>query len=36
MSCIRLGCPAISWTPFVEGEAEERGYKARQEGYLQD
>ncbi len=32
MSCIRLGCPAISWTPFAEGEAEERGYKKRQKG----
>lgn len=32
MSCIRLGCPAISWTPFKEGEAEARGYKKRQRG----
>ncbi len=32
MSCIRLGCPAISWTPFAEGEAESRGYKKKQKG----
>ncbi|MBM9604738.1 indolepyruvate ferredoxin oxidoreductase subunit alpha [Desulfopila inferna] len=32
MACIRLGCPAISWTPFAEGEAEERGYKKKQKG----
>ncbi len=32
MSCIRLGCPAISWTVFEEGEAEKRGYKKRQKG----
>ena len=32
-SCIRLGCPAISWTPFAEGEAEARGYKKSQRGY---
>lgn len=32
MSCIRLGCPAISWTAFAEGEAEERGYKKKQKG----
>jgi len=32
-SCIRLGCPAISWTPFAEGEAEARGYKKSQKGY---
>ncbi len=31
-SCIRLGCPAISWTPFAEGEAEKRGYKKTQKG----
>lgn len=34
-SCIRLGCPAISWTPFGEGEAEARGYKKNQKGYSQ-
>lgn len=34
-SCIRLGCPAISWTPFGEGEAEARGYKKSQKGYSQ-
>ena len=32
MSCIRLGCPAISWTTFAEGEAERRGYKKSQKG----
>ena len=32
MSCIRLGCPAISWTSFAEGEAEERGYRKKQKG----
>ena len=32
-ACIRLGCPAISWTPFAEGEAEARGYKKSQKGY---
>ncbi|MCG6931217.1 MAG: indolepyruvate ferredoxin oxidoreductase subunit alpha [Desulfofustis sp.] len=32
-SCIRLGCPAISWNPFAEGEAEARGYKKSQKGY---
>jgi indolepyruvate ferredoxin oxidoreductase alpha subunit len=32
MSCIRLGCPAISWTAFKEGEAEARGYRRNQKG----
>lgn len=32
MSCIRLGCPALSWTTFQEGEALERGYKSKQKG----
>ncbi len=32
MSCIRLGCPAISWTAFEEGEAESRGYRSSQKG----
>lgn len=32
MSCIRLGCPAISWTTFTEGEAEKRGYRKKQKG----
>ena len=32
MSCIRLGCPAISWTTFAEGEVEERGYRKKQKG----
>ena len=32
MSCIRLGCPAISWTAFAEGEAESLGYRKSQKG----
>jgi indolepyruvate ferredoxin oxidoreductase alpha subunit len=32
MSCIHLGCPAISWTTFAEGEAKERGYRKNQKG----
>lgn len=32
MSCIKLGCPAISWTAFGPGEAEERGYRKKQKG----
>ncbi|SHO51837.1 indolepyruvate ferredoxin oxidoreductase alpha subunit [Desulfopila aestuarii DSM 18488] len=32
MACIRLGCPAISWTAFGEGEAEAKGFKAKQKG----
>ena len=32
MACIRLGCPAISWTAFGEGEAEARGFKKSQKG----
>ncbi len=32
MSCIRLGCPAISWTSFAAGEAEERGHRKKQKG----
>ena len=32
MSCIRLGCPAISWIAFEEGEAERLGYKKGQKG----
>lgn len=32
MSCIHLGCPAIRWTAFKEGEAEKRGYKKNQKG----
>ncbi len=33
MSCIRLGCPAISWNTFAEGEAEAKGYKKTQKGF---
>jgi len=32
MACIRLGCPAISWTAFGEGEAEAKGFKKNQKG----
>jgi len=32
MACIRLGCPAISWTAFAPGEAEQRGYRKKQKG----
>lgn len=33
-SCIRLGCPAISWTAFKDAdEAEARGYKRKQKGF---
>ena len=32
MSCIRLGCPALSWNPFAEGEALSRGYRGSQKG----
>jgi len=33
MACIRLGCPAISWSPITPEEAFERGYKEKQKGY---
>jgi indolepyruvate ferredoxin oxidoreductase, alpha subunit len=32
MACIRLGCPAISWTAFTDGEAQAKGYKKSQKG----
>lgn len=32
MACIRLGCPAISWTAFAEGEAEAKGFRPKQKG----
>lgn len=33
-SCIRLGCPAISWTAFKDpDEAEAKGYKRKQKGF---
>ncbi len=35
MSCIQLGCPAISWATFQEGEAEKRGYRKKQKGISQ-
>jgi indolepyruvate ferredoxin oxidoreductase alpha subunit len=33
MSCIRLGCPAISWNPLTAEEAVARGYREKQKGY---
>jgi len=33
MACVRLGCPAISWTPVTPEEAVEMGYKEKQKGY---
>jgi indolepyruvate ferredoxin oxidoreductase alpha subunit len=32
MACIRLGCPALSWTTFAEGEAEAKGFRKKQKG----
>lgn len=32
-ACIKLGCPAISWTPLTPEEAEAKGYKKKQKGY---
>jgi indolepyruvate ferredoxin oxidoreductase alpha subunit len=34
-SCLKLGCPAIEWTPLTEEEAKQRGYKPKQKGYSQ-
>ncbi len=33
MTCVRMGCPAISWTPLREGEAEALGYSKKQKGF---
>ena len=32
-ACIKLGCPAISWTPMTPEEAVAKGYKEKQKGY---
>ncbi|MFH1217068.1 MAG: indolepyruvate ferredoxin oxidoreductase subunit alpha [Pseudomonadota bacterium] len=32
-SCIRLGCPAISWVPLTPDEAKKLGKKEKQKGY---
>ncbi|MFZ5758562.1 MAG: indolepyruvate ferredoxin oxidoreductase subunit alpha [Thermodesulfobacteriota bacterium] len=32
-SCLRLGCPAISWVPITPDEAKQLGKKAKQKGY---
>jgi len=33
MSCVGMGCPAISWTPLTPEEARELGFKEKQKGY---
>ncbi|MBU1140194.1 MAG: indolepyruvate ferredoxin oxidoreductase subunit alpha [Proteobacteria bacterium] len=33
MACVKLGCPAISWTPLTPEEAEALGYKKKQKGF---
>jgi len=33
MSCVKLGCPAISWNPLTPEEAVARGYREKQKGY---
>lgn len=32
-SCIRIGCPAIEWSPLTPEEAKARGYKEKQKGF---
>jgi indolepyruvate ferredoxin oxidoreductase alpha subunit len=32
-SCLRLGCPAISWAPLTPAEAKSLGKKEKQKGY---
>ncbi len=32
-ACVKLGCPAISWTPMSKEEAVAKGYKEKQKGY---
>jgi indolepyruvate ferredoxin oxidoreductase alpha subunit len=32
-ACIKLGCPAISWTPMTPEDAVAKGYKEKQKGY---
>ena len=33
MACVKLGCPAISWTNITPEEAVARGYKEKQKGF---
>ncbi len=33
MACVKLGCPAISWTKITSEEAVAKGYKEKQKGY---
>lgn len=35
LTCIRIGCPAISWQPLTSEEAVSRGYKEKQKGFAQ-
>lgn len=32
-ACLKIGCPALEWTPLTPEEAEERGCKETQKGY---
>ena len=32
-ACVKLGCPAISWTPLTSEEAVAAGYKEKQQGF---
>jgi indolepyruvate ferredoxin oxidoreductase alpha subunit len=32
-ACVKLGCPAISWTPMTPEEAVAKGYKEKQKGF---
>ena len=32
-ACVKLGCPAISWTPLTPEEAVAKGYKEKQKGF---
>jgi len=32
-ACVKLGCPAISWTPMTKEEAVAKGYKEKQKGF---
>ena len=34
-SCLRIGCPSISWTPVTPEEGAKLGYKEKQKGYAQ-
>ncbi|AGF76684.1 indolepyruvate ferredoxin oxidoreductase, alpha subunit [Desulfocapsa sulfexigens DSM 10523] len=33
MACVKLGCPAISWTNITSQEAVAKGYKEKQKGF---